>query len=344
MKKNIHIALFFAILFTFSNLSFSQVIQFSQYYSSPTILGPSFAGLHYETKAVMNYRNQWPGISNSFITSAFAIDHYFENRKSGVGLSVLRDQAGAGNLSLTDIGVSYSYNLKATKKINVRPGVGFKYSSRGLDFQELTFGDQLKNIDNPAPSTTEIPPEDGIGYIDAVASFLVYSKNYWGGVTVDHLFQPNQTFFGAELGVEARVNMLIQAYGGYKIYLRDPKRRSKRKDESLTFSFLYKMQGQFKQLDLGAYWQKKEFLAGLWYRGIPVLSNPEEGYRNNDAVILMVGYEFYSLKLGYSYDITVNSLMKASAGSHEISLIYNFKLGKRTGMKKKHVPIPCPGF
>ncbi len=339
MKKNIYIAVFIAILYLFSNSANSQVIQFSQYYSSPTILGPSFAGLHYETKAVMNYRNQWPGISNSFVTSAFTVDHFFENRNSGVGLSVLRDEAGAGNLSLTDFGVSYSYNLKATRNISVRPGIGFKYSKRGIDFYELTFADQLKNINNPAETTTEVEPEEGIGYFDAVASFLVFSKNYWGGVTVDHLFKPNQSFFDDE----AKVDMLIQAYGGYKIYLKDPRHGSKRKNESLTFSFLYKMQGKFKQLDLGAYWQKNDLLTGLWYRGIPVLNNPEQGYRNNDAVILMLGYNFYSLSLQYSYDITVNSLMKSSAGSHEIALIYNFKLGKRSKFKK-YTPIPCPGF
>lgn len=341
MKKNLYIALFSAFLFFVSKPASSQVIQFSQFYSSPTILGPSFAGLHYETKAVMNYRNQWPGIStNAFITSAFALDHYFENRNSGVGIGVLRDQAGAGNLSLTDFNFSYSYNLKATREINVRPGIGFKYSMRGLDFYELTFADQLKNIDNPVQTTIETPPEEGIGYFDAVASILVYAENYWGGVTVDHLFMPNQTFFGED----AKLDMLIQAYGGYKVYLRDKRYRAKRKGESLTFSFLYKMQGKFKQLDIGAYWQRKELFTGIWYRGLPVLNSPEIGYRNNDAVILMLGYEFYSLKLGYSYDITINSLFKASAGSHEVSLIYNFKLGKRKRFNPKRTPIPCPGF
>ncbi len=340
MKKNIYITVFFAALFFASHIAHSQVIQFSQYYSSPTILGPSFAGLHYETKAVMNYRNQWPGISNSFVTSAFTVDHFFENRNSGVGVSILRDEAGAGNLSLTDFAVSYSYNLKATREINVRPGIGFKYSKRGIDFYELTFADQLKSIDNPATTTIETPPEEGIGYFDAVASILVFAKNYWGGVTVDHLFTPNQTFFGEE----ATVEMLIQAYGGYKIYLKDPKHRSKRKDESLTFSALYKMQGKFKQLDIGAYWQRKDLLTGLWYRGIPLINNPEQGYRNNDAIIIMLGYNFYSLSLQYSYDITVNSLMKSSAGSHEVSLTYNFKLGKRTKFNRKWTPIPCPGF
>lgn len=339
MKNSIYIfTLILTLLFATQKVS-SQILHFSQYYASPTILGPSFAGSNHATKAAMNYRNQWPGIPGNFVTYSFAFDHFFEKRNSGVGLLVLRDEAGAGDLSLTDVGVMYSYELPITRDLSWRPGITFKYSSRGLDFYKLTFGDQLTNMDQPSPTSIELPPEKNIGYIDGGVSMLFYTDRFWAGVTADHLLRPNQSFFGEE----ATVPIYIASYGGYKIPMRD-KRRRRVKGEFLTFTYLFKMQGSFKQLDLGVIWDKNDLTAGLWYRGLPVLNNPEQGYKNNDAVILMLGYTFSSLHVGYSYDITINSLMKNTAGSHEVSLIYDFNLKTRRPFNKKRTPIPCPGF
>ncbi len=341
MKKLFYIStICLGFLFLTGNSSKAQLIQFSQYYSSPTILGPSFAGMNYSSKAVMNYRNQWPNLPARFVTYSFAFDHFFDKRNSGVGISVLRDERGTGELSLTDIGLQYSYDLAINRKLHARPGLSFKYSQRGIDFNKLTFGDQLTNLDEIIATTIETRPEDNISYIDASSSLIFYTKNLWIGATFDHLLQPNQSMYGQQ----SRIPLLISTYGGYKWQLRDPRRRRLR-DEYLTFTYLFKMMGEFKQLDVGLHWDKKNFTAGLWYRGLPVLKNEEIGYTNNDAVILMFGYKFYSLHVGYSYDITINSsLFKDTGGAHEIALIYDFDIKKRRKRNRRHLPIPCPGF
>ena len=38
----------------------AQIIQFSQFYSCPLYLAPSYAGAIDASRAVLNYRNQWP--------------------------------------------------------------------------------------------------------------------------------------------------------------------------------------------------------------------------------------------------------------------------------------------
>jgi len=70
------------------------------------------------------------------------LDHYFQRAKSGLGLLVFRDVAGAGNLGLTEAGLLYSYKIKVGQKrgnINnewfLRPGIQFKYSQRSVDFR-----------------------------------------------------------------------------------------------------------------------------------------------------------------------------------------------------------------
>jgi len=326
----------------FSRLTFAQLTHFSQYYSSPTTLGPSFAGLNRQSKAVINYRDQWPNIPGKFVTYAIAVDHFIDKRNSGVGMSIFRDEAGTGKLRVTEVALHYCYDFKMTRNLHSRPGASIKFNQRGLNFRDLTFSDQyLGSLDGtPLATSTENPTVDHKGYVDAAMSWLVYGKKFWAGVTVDHLMRPNQSLYEED----SRVNLLFTSYGGYKMQLKDKKRR-RIKDESLTFSYRFKMQGSFKTMDMGASWTKKDFTAGVYYRGMPYLNNDEKGYKNSDALILLVGYKFYSLSVGYSYDITVNKeLMGSAGGAHEISLIYDFSIGKRPAKNKKHTPIPCPGF
>jgi hypothetical protein len=41
------------------------------------------------------------------------------------------------------------------------------------------------------------------------------------------------------------------------------------------------MQGKWDQLDLGAYVDHRQFTAGLWYRGLPIVKAYQPGYGNN---------------------------------------------------------------
>ena len=67
-------------------------------------LAPSFAGATQQHRIASTYRNQWPGIPNSkLVTYLFSYDHYFANFNSGVGFLFMRDVAGSGNLSTTNI-------------------------------------------------------------------------------------------------------------------------------------------------------------------------------------------------------------------------------------------------
>ena len=48
--------------------------------------------------------------------------------------------------------------------------------------------------------------------------------------------------------------------------------------------------------------------------------------RPKDAVVLMVGADVGAVRLGYSYDIGISPLAKASNGSHELMVTYSYKL------------------
>jgi len=341
--KKIAQILFFWGVFQLSQNGFSQSIQFSQYYSSPMNLGPSFAGMVDGGRAVMNYRDQWPKIPGTFVTYAFSYDQYFSRMNSGLGFLIVRDQAGSGNLSLTDYGIVYSYDLAIDRIWHFRPGVQFKFSQRGIDFAKLVFGDQLSlaGATGQAP-TIEVPPRTKNEYLDITSSALLYSAKYWIGFTIDHLLEPNQSLRGDQ----AKVPMKFSTYGGMRIPLSSKNRRRMfdREVENLTFSFYYRRQAGLDQLDLGAYWNKDPFVVGLWFRGMPVIRKSEQtGAKEKlDAVILLLGYKIFNLRFGYSYDFTVSKLMSSTGGSHEISLTYEFDV--KLASKRKRAIISCPKF
>ena len=91
------------------------------------------------------------------------------------------------------------------------------------------------------------------------------------------------------------------------------------------------MQGKYDQLDLGGYFERDPVFAGLWYRGLPVVKAYEQGYQNNDAIAVVVGYKVNDWRFGYSYDITTTNLNRYSSGTHEVMLGITF--GKQPPVK-----------
>ena len=317
----------------------SQKVQFSQFYAAPLVLSPSYTGMTEGSRVIFNYRDQWPSIPGTFTTYAVSYDQYFSRLKSGMGVSVVRDEAGSGNLNLTDIGLLYSYDITVTRKWHVRPGIKFKYGQRGVEIAKLIFGDQLSINDTASSSAEHFNTSSKVSYIDVDASALAYSSKYWGGFTVSHLMRPNQSL----IQDEARLPMKWTFFGGYKLPIKGNRRRSHEITESVTFSALYQYQDGHDQLDLGAYWKKLPFTLGLWFRGLPV-SSVQKGYEAIDAVIVLIGFQVYDLKFGYSYDYTLSGLLGNTGGSHEVSLIYEFNKNAKLRRKRRQVTIPCPDF
>src|ERR1700751_3118345 len=107
MFKNILIVI--GLFLTLSG--YAQDPQLSQYYNAPLYLNPGLAGAGLDTRAGVNYRVQWPGLSDPFKTFAAWADHDFYKIRSGVGFMIKRDVQGASKLRSTEINAIYSYQI-----------------------------------------------------------------------------------------------------------------------------------------------------------------------------------------------------------------------------------------
>ncbi|MCG8579895.1 MAG: type IX secretion system membrane protein PorP/SprF, partial [Bacteroidales bacterium] len=105
----------------------AQDVSFSQMYATPMYLSPSFTGLTQGTRLGLTYRDQWPGITNTYRSYALSVDHFFDEYSSGLGLMVLRDDNGGGLLVRQDISALYAYEIEVARDIFVRPGIEFSY-------------------------------------------------------------------------------------------------------------------------------------------------------------------------------------------------------------------------
>lgn len=309
--------------------------QLSQFYAAPLYLNPALTGNTYQDRIGLNYRQQWPGIGPGFQTYMVNYDHRSEPIHSGIGAYIMRDQAGSYALSFTQAALSYSYEARINRRKAIRAGIRLGYTMRSYDPSNLLFADQV--IRDNAPTSVEPTMLQDVSYFDASGGLMYFTEQFWCGISMNHLNQPQETFF---LDGDAKLPVRTSLDVGYRFAV-DGK-TFKRSQTTMTLASHYKAQGKWDQLDLGAYIDHKQIMWGMWYRGLPALKAYQPGYPNDDSVILMAGYETeYQLKLVYSYDVTVSKMTMKTGGAHEISLIYEWP---RKGKNRKYRAVPCPKF
>jgi len=325
IKKIIYILLF--AMFCFQNI-YGQDSQFSQFYSSPLYLGPSFAGGADQSRLIANYRSQWVNLPQAYSTYAVSFDHFINKYNSGIGLIIMRDQEG-GIYNTTLAGLSYAYNIDVNQTLKIRPGLRASYYNRNVDYSELEFADAIYR---DSPTSIETPKNEHINHYDFAFSLVAHTSNIWIGATGDHLLALNKQFANDI----TYPSLKLSAYGGYRFQFAERIRTNEKK--YLSFTFFYKSQAGFQQLDLGVNYEQEPFRIGLWFRGIPTFSNTAD----LNALVLLAGYSFKDILINYSYDISMSRLLSATGGAHEISIAWRFNMGYED--KQKRAALPCPDF
>lgn len=312
----------------------AQDVSYSQVYASPLYLSPSFTGLTNGSRVSLAYRDQWPGIPNTYKTYSLAIDHFFEDFSSGLGLMFMRDDSGDGKLVRQDISALYAYEIQVHEDIFVRPGIQFKYAERNLNLINAVMPSGL-GPEGSASAGTAYGNEYNKKYFDAAASAMIYSDYFWFGVAVDNLIKNDIS----TTDIESYNPIKTSIYGGYKYSYSTGRSRA---EQSLTAAFNYRLQQGFNQLDFGAYWYLNPMELGVWYRGIPFAS--ANGLSNNDGLIFIIGVNVGNLRFAYSYDLTLSELSGFSNGANELTLICRFNQIFKKRRSRGAIPCSAPTY
>ncbi|HYV92163.1 MAG TPA: PorP/SprF family type IX secretion system membrane protein [Chitinophagales bacterium] len=334
---------YISMLIALGNSLHAQDIHFSQFYSAPLAVNPSYTGsFNGDYRAGVNYRSQWASVTVPYRTFDLFGDlslgrEFFKLNFFSVGVNLIADRAGDGDLSVTKLMASGAYHIILDKgKMNdISFGLQAGWVQKSVDYSKLYFDNQWNDtgFDTGLPSG-ENNTTGNFGYPDAAAG-VSYAYNgikkfsAYAGFSMYHLLKPKESFYGQNnhLGLRPELN------GGFSYKLSD----------HLSFSPSIFYQEQKKA---------SEFLAGTMFKY--AIASKDDPYvtsnlyiglygRFGDALIPVVGYEITHWRLMVNYDVNTSSLKPASQGrgAFEISLIY-------IGTSKKHqgirIDLPCPRF
>jgi type IX secretion system PorP/SprF family membrane protein len=316
------------IVITLLGMSFSQEMlaqdpTFTQFYANPLYLNPAFAGSHGCPRFNMNYRNEWPSLSSNYVTYSASYDSYFKNISGGIGILATHDQQGKGTINTSNLGLIYSFHLKVNRKFSMLFGAKAAWTQKFLNWDKLTFGDMIDERKGFIYQTGDIRNNGSRGFFDASAGMVGFSKRFFFGFAAHHLNRPNESMIQGD----SRLPIRYTAHAGADIQIGNKSRFATK--TYIMPNVIFQYQRGFMEMNIGTYVRYGNFQAGAWFR-------------NKDAFILTLGINTGTLRLGYSYDVTVSKLNNGvSGGSHEVSFGLNLKCrDKQTAFKT----LSCPSF
>lgn len=318
----------------------AQDIPYSQFYANPIYMNPAFAGAAIAPRISLVYRSQWPGLESPYTTVSATWDQYFPDLHGGIGAIVMTDRQGVhGALLTTKLAAMYSFRFQVSRDIYVSAALQAGLVNTALNWnQYLRFPDQISAELGVAYPTGASQPDNASNFsLDFDAGALVNGSNWYGGVAVSHLTQPNVAFYS-----ESRVPMKITVHGGAMFNLAEESRRQSSiglGTPVISPNLVYQYQGGHHYFNYGLYLDWMPFLVGVWFRH--GLNGADSALISPDAFIFQVGVQQDYFKVGYSYDVTVSKLANSTHGSHELTVGILLPVPEQ---KKKIKAIRCPSF
>ncbi len=284
-------------------------------------MNPAFAGNTLGPKVAVNYRNQWPGLPSAYVTYAASYDQFFNNFNSGIGFSVLADEAGNGVLKTNRASFTYAYSIKLKRDHFLKIGIEPSIRQSRLNWQKLIFGDQINNETGEItaggsnlPGTEFEPDNTNRIYFDVGVGGIYYNKIFYAGVSLKHLNAPDIQFIESGKSESIRgVPVRVSGHMGAQFYT--PMLNFRKYKAYFSPQIMYAYQNPTSQVLVGALMDIGVMSVGTWYRYAST---------NADALILSAGFEKDFFRLEYSYDITI-SRAAGTGGAHEIGVVMTFE-------------------
>lgn len=283
MKK---IALLLSILSIVSTYSFSQKdLSFVSDGFSPFMNNPASTGSMNRFSTTAIYRNQWPSISNSFITYALALeaDTKFGFKTTDkklnmpIGLNVTSNKQGFFKTQDINIPISIPIELKnSTLAFGIAPGI-----------KNISFHEDVIIIGEPYyfEESTKFNLNSGLFWT---------GENHYVGISVTNLTEPVHYLYQSERHYNFQAGYKFKV-GQHYIY---PMLNG---TSDFIVSYLRTMN----------YFQFKEDIFSI---GV--------GYDSQNALSFAGTVRVNNFKLAYVYYQSFSSLSNASSGSHEFRLSY----------------------
>jgi type IX secretion system PorP/SprF family membrane protein len=297
---------------------------FSQFMFNQVVFNPAFAGNTPYPRLVAGYRNQWPGLGNSFVSYYASFDQFVKKINGGVAIGMTRDQQGAGVFSSTSLDAMYSHTIELWRDSKVNLGVQGSLVQKSVSTSGVTLSDQSPY---QTSGTQEYIPGESFVYPDfATGVSFEINEQYQANFSLHHINSPKQIF-----GVSSPISFNAQLTAIF------PNKEHSRRANKVTYhpGVMLQRQKTFNYVSWGSSIGYGQLLGGLWFR-----NNASLGM---NTFIFQAGYVLEGLTISYSYDLWLpkNDQHLLLYGSHEVTFVYLFQYNDP---KKKMREVKCPKF
>ena len=302
------------ILFIFSsNLTYSQDPVFAQFFNVPETVNTGFTGAYGNTKAGVIHRVQWPALNFSINTQFAYIDNWFEEIRSGVGISILNHKETNTRYNLTQFNLNYAYEVQLFDDFYFRPSIAIGYGAKDFGFQNVLLEDQI-NPFSGSISTTTIDPtilQDDVMYFDYSSSLLFMYDKSWFGITVKHLNRPNISLIYQG---NTKLDMFFSFHGSLEMPL-----LKYDYDRGVFLLFNGMKQGEYNRFDFGGQYAQDWFTFALLAATNPSKANPSSHLITSINAVVGVAWEDF--RFGYSYSFNTSNIGR-EGGVYELSVTW----------------------
>ena len=273
---------------------------YSQYAYNQYAINPAYAGSRNSFSGVVLHRSQWVGIKDAPRVESFTIHTPLSMSSLAFGLNVTNEKVGPLSNTAANLSLGYHIRFKNSKlSFALRGGIYNTVLNRDL----LTFQENA-DVYNVGGKVNAIVPNIDFGT-------YYYSKRFFIGLSLNHLTNEKIQF----LDFPDNSNLILYTH----LYLHSGYVFDLKKNMKFKPTILIKMaEGAGINIDLGFNFM---FLEKFWI-GTSI--------RNSSSINLLTEWNIKDyFRIGYSYDYSINKLMKYNSGSHELFLGFDFNLNNK---------------
>lgn len=297
-----------ALLILSLNIFGQQDPLISHYFFLKETFNPAYAGFEEEICANLLSHQQWRKFDNAPMTTFLSVSSPLNlfNQRWGIGLNFVDDRYGFVRDFRGNIAISFQRNIGNGKiSLGINPGIFNKKFKPNWKFPD---------------QTEPILYEDASAIIFDIGTGIYYStENLFAGISSMHFLKPKFYFEAKDQGgTENTIAIINHLYftTGYKLTLAN-------EILNITPSLLIKTDANKMQIDINIYalYNKK-----IW---------ASVTYRNKSALVFFIGTSYFNnIKIGLSYDLSLNYLNKVTYGTFEAYIGYSFSFMKIADAKK----------
>jgi len=351
MKPFIPYSIIFFVLFlgvSISNVN-AQRISFSLLAPNKLEVNPAYTVLQPGGTVYLHYRKQWwniPGTYDKFNLALSSVNRAFDKLNVGVGFTADRETEGEGLLIRQSFGgiismssINEGTSIGGATHSNFAAGVKFSYNSLTIDWERLTFGDQIDPVLGPIfPTQAILPNSANPHYFNFEFGGLFYTERFTAGVNIknillshtdvslydlllDEKLQLVSTHFNWIIPIKHR-KLFIEPIGKLDYYFQS-KLSSFSIGANTAFVFsegkVNQNQKNYQTLFVGAYYHQR-----------PEFFGPD--LKTTGALVFSLGFKTKpvdnTLQIVTSYEVNGGSLSNSqTGGSFECSLKFNMGKG-----------------